>query len=526
MVGILLVALVVRLFAVTNPILDWHAFRQADTAMVTRHYVQQGIDLLTPRYDDIGNVASGLDNPEGYRMVEFPIINAVIASIVKATGVDLVLISRLCSILASLGSIYLLYLLVTKISGKQVGLAAAAALAVLPFNIYYSRVILPEPYVVLGMLGGVTAWWYYLTHRRWPYLLLTSIALSFALLMKPFAIFMYPALAAMAWVTWKWKMFLRWECYALGVTVLPLAWWRWWIERYPEGIPANEWLFNSTGIRLKPSWFKWLFFERIARLMLGWTGVTAAAGALFKLNHTERWVYGAWWGGMIAYLVVIASGNVRHDYYQALLAPIVAITLGKGCYELYSSLKTGIQGIHIRILSVASLVLTLYGLTFIVGIQGSGFHPERIQSELVISTLIAGVLIWYCWLVRGKQLSPKLAGSLVSALVVSSLVLSGSYIWDYYKIHHWEYQQVAEAVQPLLPLNAKVIAPADGDTMFLYQLNRQGWAMGTDIEDKIAKGATHYLSTSHDNVAQDLAQRYTVISQTEMYTLIDLTHPQ
>lgn len=526
MIAILLVALVVRLFAVTNPVLDWHAFRQADTAMVTRHYVQHGIDLLTPKYDDIGNVASGLDNPEGYRMVELPIVNAVIASVVKITGIDLVLASRLFSILASLGSVYLVYLLVTKISGRQIGLSAALAMSILPFNIYYSRVILPEPYLVLGMLGGLTAWWYYLEQRQWRYLMLTIISLSFALLMKPFAIFIYPVIAVMAWFTWGWRMFTRWECYALGTTLLPLAWWRWWIERYPAGIPASDWLFNSTDIRFKPSWFKWLFFERIGRLMLGWTGVTLAAGIFFKGTNKEQWIYGVWWGGMIVYLLVIASGNVRHDYYQAMLAPIVAITVGKGCYELYSSLKKGIQIKHIGILSCVGLLFALYGLTFVLGIQGSGFHPERIQNEWLISTLSIGLLICYCWLVRGQPLSQKLAASLVAALIFLSLVFSGSYIWDYYKIHHWEYLQVAEAVQPFLPNNAKVIAPADGDTMFLYQLNRQGWAMGTDIEEKITKGATHYLSTTHDNIVQDLSERYTVISKTNAYTLIDLTQPR
>lgn len=523
---ILLIALVVRLYGIHNPVLDWHAFRQADTASVTRWYVQHGIDLLTPRYDDISNVASGLENPEGYRMVEFPIVNAVIAVLAKATSIDTVLLSRMSSIAISLASVYLVYLLVKKISGEKTALAAALVMAILPFNVYYSRVILPEPYLVFGVLGGITAWWYYLSSKKTAYVLLAVLSLSFALLMKPFAIFVYPVLAAMAWLTWGWGTITRWEFWTLGVSLAPILGWRWWIMRYPEGIPSSDWLFNSTDIRFKPSWFKWLFFERIGRLMLGWTGVLGVAASLLQLNRAERWIYGSWWAGMVVYLLVIATGNIRHDYYQALLAPILAITLGKGFVALYATLRAGITRKQLWVLTAGVGTFVFYGLTFMLGWQGSGFYPERLASEWVISTLILGLLITYFWLNQKNKLPHTLALSLVASLAASAFVLSGRYVGEYYKIHHWDYLKVAEEVQTLIPQDAKVIAPADGDTMFLYQLNRPGWAMGTDIETKIANGATHYISVNYDNVVQDLSQRFTVVSQTDEYTLLDLTQPK
>ncbi len=523
---ILLIALLVRLFGITNPVLDWHAFRQADTASVTRYYAQHSIDLWRPRYDDISNVASGLENPEGYRMVEFPIINALIAVFVKLSGLDVVLLSRLFSVVASLGSVYLVYALVKKISGESIARASALAMAILPFNVYYSRAILPEPYVVLGILGGVTAWWYYLDTQRKPYLLLTLLSLSFALLMKPFAIFAFPVLLVMSWLKWGRSTLRHWEFWLLGVSLLPILGWRWWIMHFPEGIPSNAWLFNGTDIRLKPSWFKWLFFERLARLQLGWTGVFLAGAGLLKLNRAERWIYGSWWTGMVAYFIIIATGNVRHDYYQAMLAPILAITVGKGAVELFNTLRTGFSNRQLWILATTAGAFILYGFSFIVGIQQSGFYPQTLTPEWLISTIILTSLLGYCWLNRKSLLPKNLALGLVGSLCAVSLIFSGRYIWEYYKIHHWEYQAVGQEVQNLLPPDAKVIAAADGDTMFLYQLNRRGWAMGTDIEDKIAKGATHYISVNYDNVVQDLSQRFTVVKQTDQYTLLDLTKPK
>lgn len=523
---ILLIALLVRLFGITNPVLDWHAFRQADTASVTRYYAQHSIDLLTPRYDDISNVASGVENPEGYRMVEFPIVNALIAAMVKLTGMDVVLLSRLWSVAASLGSVYLVYALVKKVSGEKIARASALAMAILPFNIYYSRAILPEPYLVLGILGGLTAWWYYLDTQMKRYLLLSLLSLSFALLMKPFAIFAFPVLLAMAWLKWGWKTILHWEFWLLGVSVLPVLGWRWWILKFPVGVPASDWLFNGTDIRLKPSWFKWLFFERLARLMLGWTGVLLAVASLLKLNRSEKWIYATWWAGMVAYFIVIATGNVRHDYYQAIIAPILAITVGKGAVELYNALRRGFTTAQLWILTIGVGAFILYGLSFVVGIQQSGFNAPSLTPEWVISTIIFGFLIGYCWLSRKNALPKKLALGLVISVSAVSLIFSGRYIWEYYKIHHWEYQAVAKQVQDLIPPDAKVVAPADGDTMFLYQLNRRGWAMGTEIEEKIAAGATHYISVDYDNVVIDLSQRFEVIKHTEQYTVIDLTKPK
>ena len=66
---ILVLALVLRLYKIDNPVADWHSWRQADTASVTRVFSQEGINLLTPRFQDISTIPSGKQNPPGYRML-------------------------------------------------------------------------------------------------------------------------------------------------------------------------------------------------------------------------------------------------------------------------------------------------------------------------------------------------------------------------------------------------------------------------------------------------------------------------
>ncbi len=103
--------------------------------------------MLRPKYHDVSNIQSGLDNPEGYRMVEFPFVNGFLALILRQwSSLDLVIVSRLASMLISLGTIAVLFQFIKQISGPKIALLTALIYAVLPYSVYYSRVVLPEPY--------------------------------------------------------------------------------------------------------------------------------------------------------------------------------------------------------------------------------------------------------------------------------------------------------------------------------------------------------------------------------------------
>src|SRR5258708_24228809 len=67
----------IRYYRITNPVADWHAWRQADTVSVSRIYLDYGINLLYPRYYDVSPTQTGSINTQGLRFVEFPIFNLV-----------------------------------------------------------------------------------------------------------------------------------------------------------------------------------------------------------------------------------------------------------------------------------------------------------------------------------------------------------------------------------------------------------------------------------------------------------------
>jgi hypothetical protein len=150
-IPILVLGFLVRLYKIDTPLGDWHSWRQADTASVAREYVKNGIDLLHPRYMDLSAIPSGKDNPQGYRMVEFPLIAALVATLFNVLPNDLMTINdihilfRLVNVIFSVGSIYLIYRIVKRLDDEKTALIAASVFAFLPYNIFYSRVVCPNP---------------------------------------------------------------------------------------------------------------------------------------------------------------------------------------------------------------------------------------------------------------------------------------------------------------------------------------------------------------------------------------------
>src|SRR5258706_3817762 len=466
LLGVLILAFALRLYKIDNPVADWHSFRQADTASVTRNFVDGKGSLLVPTYHDNSNIQSGKDNPHGYRMVEFPLYNLLHYTVYQINpGMGLDYAGRLTSILLSLVSIALVYLMGSKLSGFLVGFLAAVFMAVLPFNIYYSRVILPEPLMIVSVLAS---YWFLIkmsesfSWRKRLYLLLSSVLFAVAMLTKPFALFFALPHLAILFRSWAQGELNFFDILAYGLMSLsPFVWWRKHILNYPEGIPASDWLLNSSGIRFRPAWFRWLFGERLGKLILGIYGTSfLMLGVIAKLKK-EGLAYWLWAIGIVVYFSVVAGGNVQHDYYQAIIIPFICFLLAKGAVLLMSLSR-----------DTYSRLLTL------------------IMSLIIFITMIS--LSWYE--VKG-----------------------------YYQVNNWPIVEAGKEVDRLTPKDAKVIAPYNGDTAFLYQTHRSGWPLGYDIEDKMAKGASYYVSVSYDDEARTLEKKYTLVEKNDKFIIIKLS---
>ena len=483
---ILIGAFGARLYKLDNPIADWHSWRQADTASVSRIYVEEGIDLLYPRYYDVSSVQTGAFNENGLRLVEFPIYNVLNAVLAKnipikyperllsktwkdigysPTSVELW--GRLVSIVASLVSVVAIFYIGSRLYNSWVGLLSAFFFSFIPYSIYYSRVILPEPLAITFGLLGLSAFLYFIQKENKWMLYLSGMFFALSLLIKPFTFFyLIPAIYlvwrkfGVSFVKANANLLIRMLIFS-NIVIIPLFAWRIWINKNPIGIPHFEWAFNGDGIRFKPTFWRWIFAERVGNLILGVWGVVPFVYSLIHKSAVKFKYFIHWFlfGGFI-YVSIVATANVRHDYYQTFLVAPIALALGYGVYALWTT--TLFNKIATRILLVFSLLIM-----FMAG----------------------GVLIK-----------------------------------EYYKVNHPEIVSAGLAADRLLPKDAMIIAPYTGDTAFLYQTDRYGWpVVDTSFEKLIERGARYFVAVNFaDPDMQKLLQTNKVVARTDSYIIIDL----
>ncbi len=463
------VALMLRLYRVSAPLADWHSWRQSDTAAVARNFEKRGIDILRPRYDDLSNIQSGKDNPQGWRMVEMPLYQVAgvwVHQLLPSLSLEASL--RVVSAVSSALSVYLLGVLLAMTVGGRVAILGSFFYAVLPYAIYFGRTILPDSFALFfALLSLVLLAKDEGKLRNWYMVLGSACAAAISILVRPMAGFL---LLPSAYFLFRGRNLSIGSLIAgvlfAFVSLFPFIWWRSWILAFPEGIPANDWLLNNNGIRFKGAWFYWLFAKRLGELILGYWGlILLGFGIAAKSREKEGMISFLWALGATLYVIVFAGGNVQHDYYQVVIIPVVSWFLAKGADALLS-------GRH-------------------------EFHRGAAWALLGVTTLFSLAFSWYT-------------------------------IRTYYWINRPEIIEAGKAADTLLPAEAKVIAPYNGDTTFLYQTNRQGWPLGFDIPQKIAMGATHYVTvspTDEDGETRALASEYTVIVRNDKFAIIDLTKP-
>ncbi|HWA51983.1 MAG TPA: glycosyltransferase family 39 protein [Patescibacteria group bacterium] len=459
---ILIGAFGVRLYKIDNPLDDWHSWRQADTVSVSQVYVDQGINLLKPRYYDISSTQTGYFNPQGLRFVEFPIYNLINVVLFETLHhFSLEVWARLISVVSAVGSSFFIYLIGKRFLGKLGGLASAFFYAFIPYNIYFTRVILPEPMAVFVTLASLWFFMIFLDHKKnyLFFLLLSAIFLAIGMLLKPFVAFYFPVYLYLLIKKHGLKVFWTnvWIYIYLALALVPFFLWRAWMDSGTNfiGIPFFVWLLNGNGIRFRPAWFRWIFGTRLGDLILGVWGLPLFAFGVLKRKNLPIILMAT---GMLLYVAVVADGNVQHDYYQTQTIPAICLMLASGIVFLF----------------------------------------EQKFNKLVVAGFVG-----FCTLMM---------------LGMGWFGISGDY-----QINHYEIIVAGMEANKILPKNAKVIAPYNGDTTFLYQTKRFGWpVVDDDIKNMIKDGADYYISVNYDNDTNNLLKQYKAIEQNPTFVIIDL----
>lgn len=453
---------ILRLYKIDNPVADWHSWRQADTAAVARNFVKADFNLLYPQSDSfLALNAFGLPNPNRYFINEFPFYNAIVALVYKQFGINPAFARLISDFFASLGAVFL-FLLARKLFNFKTALVATLYYCLNPYNIFYGRVIMPDPTFVSLSIISLYFWVSWIKSQRLWQGISWLIIFALALLVKPYAIFMVIPFAYWAFASQGLKVFKDWRLYLLSfLSFIPLILWRVHLANHPEASFASAWLLNGDNIRFTGAFFRWLIYDRLNRLIFATGGFV-----LFILGITQSYLsknkglIAAWLISVVAYMTIFAKGNVTHDYYQLPIMPVGAILVSLG--------------------------------------------------------------FWYLVDLSKKPLIKLINSSIAISLILISLAFGFYEVRGFFNINRPEIVKAGQAVDRLTPQDALVIAAYDSDPAFLYQTNRYGWPDGVDIEKKVLQGATYYVSVNFDNVSAYLEEKCSTLEKTDEYIIIDL----
>ena len=332
--AILLLALVLRLKGLHDPILDHPGWRQGDESAIARNFATLQFNPLFPQTDYNGP-------PPNYVELELQIVPFLAATLYKLFGIHEVF-GRLLSIGFSLGTVAVIGFFGRWLFADwMAGLLAALLFAIMPGSLYYGRTFTPDTTMVFFMTAALYAGSRYLIEDEalsWRGLAWSALLLTMALLAKPVALVAILPLGAVAVARIASGRTLRplplVLFFAVPLAVLfaydkfesSIAEWHW-----ASGITKLHVIPGITGALTNAAAFaqKWQYFKDVtgmlSRTMLGPVcSALLVLGFIFFPRSRSRELLWAWLAGSILYMYAVVTVE-RVDYYMYLILPLAAL---------------------------------------------------------------------------------------------------------------------------------------------------------------------------------------------------------
>jgi len=334
--AILLLALLLRLKGLHNPILDHPGWRQGDTASIAKNFATLQYNILYPQTNYNGP-------PPNYVELELQIVPIIAATFYKFAGVHEV-IGRLASIAFSLGTVAVLAFFGRWLFASELaGLLTALLFAIMPGSFFYGRTFTPDTTMVFFMTAALFVIARMLVaEETWPWRRVAGATalLSLAFLAKPVSLAALVPIAALIAERALSGRTMRWA--PIGVMLVVSLGLLYAYDRAVASHAEWHWASGITTLHVLPSLaasfqslhalhVKFTLFRQVLG-MLSTTMIGPAITALAILGFVfmaktvrSRTLLWAWLIGGLAYTYVVVTVE-RVDYYMYLLLPLAALT--------------------------------------------------------------------------------------------------------------------------------------------------------------------------------------------------------
>lgn len=343
---LLVLAILVRLEGFNQPLLDAYYFRQAQTATVVRHFVEDGINLFKPRLDIFGT------GPQQYIILESPIYQAAVASLSFILGYSTQL-ARLVSIISGLLSGICIYFLVFLISNDKLkSFLTLTFFLFFPLSIFVQHAVLIESFVMMLHLLSLLIWLLYIkSEKTWLIILFIPITI-FALIGKIiYGPFLLLNLLIFGLIEKKGLHYFLKPKIFVSFLVIAIGTIYWQKTADYLNIKSGNVFYTSQNPNDLLSYMGY-FSERL--VLTTWmrrgqdvlgsitkiSALTSLIGVLVLLRYKnkEKYIFIGWLGSMLLYYLVFFRIQ-NHIYYFYMIMPIMAIFGAYGLEFIYKIIR-------------------------------------------------------------------------------------------------------------------------------------------------------------------------------------------
>jgi 4-amino-4-deoxy-L-arabinose transferase-like glycosyltransferase len=353
---ILALALLLRLYRIDAPYVDAHSWRQVTNADIARLWVEHPLNIFYPQVSWGGR--------DGYVGSEFPLIQALAAIAWRVFGYSDAA-GRLVAVAFSVASVWLMYLLGTRLFGRPAGRGAALLLAFAPSYVYFGRTLLSDVPMMCFSIGAVLGYVkYFFGGERRSDVVMGAICLALAGLVKIPAVLILGPVIWMAWLAHRWRLFNdAWFAASLSAAIGVIGLWYLHADRiyletgltqaifrpsnaytYPIAAFSGPFVTNFHWTRLADDNVQTLrvLIHRLWALHLTPIGsIGALVGLLRFWAPSRRTIVDIWMLAALALVAVSLPGQFNHEFHQLpLLAPL-ALYFGMAVAPLFDLERLG-----------------------------------------------------------------------------------------------------------------------------------------------------------------------------------------
>jgi len=334
----------IRLIGITNaPLEIAHNWRQSFTNMVTRNFMEHGVNFLHPMIDMAGNKTGIVGS-------EFPLFNYLVYLFSSVFGYEH-WHGRLINLAVSSIGLYFFYKLIKAILNSKIAFTATIILAV-SIWFSFSRKIMPDTFSVSLMIIGLYYAYLYLKSGRYSRLVLFFIFCTLGMLCKIPALSLFSVLAVVVFIKEieiKRKVIL----FSVGAIAFAIAsvWYFYWVPhlvdtyRFMLFFPKSLTEGFAEVMTLVPETLERFYFSSFHSFI---AFAAFLFGAYFLIRSKNRSLQlGVGIITVIFVLFIFKTGVVfpHHSYYIIPYTPIMAVIAAYAIVKLPSKFLYTILGL-------------------------------------------------------------------------------------------------------------------------------------------------------------------------------------